>query len=386
MDFRAIFARQLQDSVQDHFNNEPSFRKFFIEQDGLHNLEEDIVFTILGRYTCGSNCQVCFLKGHWLTDEQMAPHIPARVSPEWEAKALDIFSRFHTVACIDDLRGLKRDTPHLFDFYRAHAPKMEFHTSDNGFFSQFNILMEDVQFRNIGQLSFSDHILDKKGGLIVHDIIEKMCLLNDRSPISRLNFVITKGKPEDNPNVVKLAEWATKVDQTLAIYFHNDIRNEVDFFADLREEMGYRQPSCYYIETTTTPVTKCNVYSETVHLRYEDFFPDLYTSMEENASPFHSCKDGFSPEDFMVALLREKVRVYARNSRIMTQHNRLWDYFTEVANNLVINDDFTFIPAAILKPQSAFYKSLIGPYVNTYAGLIRAGAQKVIPIVEWKNG
>lgn len=385
MDLRDFFRKQLPDSVRDAFDNASSHKGFFVQHDALHNLEHDIVFTVLRRYTCGSNCQTCFLKGHWIPEQEMAPFIPSLLTEDDRANIVDIISRFSSVCCIDDLRGLKTNHPHLFDFYRGFAPMMEFHTSDNGFFTQYPILMNDVQFQRIGQLSFSDYILDKKDGRIVDDIIKMLCELNDRSPIARLNFVITKGNPENNRNVMKLADWATKVDDSLAIYFHNDIRQDVDFFSHLRE-MGYRQPSAYYIEHSTNPPTKCNVFTETVHLRNNEFFPDLYTSMDLGDQPFYVAHPAFDVGEFMIALLNEKLTVYRRNRDIMSEHNRLWEYFSWVVDHVRINRDFTFIPAAMLDPGSQFYRCMVRDgWTNTYAGLIRTGAQKVIPIVEVLN-
>lgn len=377
---REIFKRQHVNSMQLAFEKTTDFKSFFYAHDGLHNLEEDLVYTLLGRYDCGSGCQTCFLKGHWLRPEQLLPHIHTPTTA-YQDMVTDIFGRFQTIACIDDMHTMKT-RPDLYEFYRNHAPRMEFHTSDNGFFKQYDLLINDLKFNAIGQISFSDHLLSSKGGKIVDDIIPMLRELNDRSPIARLNFVITRGNPVDNPHIMKICEWALGVDQTLAIYFHNDIRHDVDYFAELREQ-GYKQPSCYHIETTTNPVTKCNVYTETVHLRYDNFFPDLYTSMEENSYPFYTCQGAFNPDTLMVELLREKIRMYARNCSIMTVRNKLYDYFNFASTRLRVRDDFTFIPSLMLKPESKFYQRLVGNgYTNTYAGLIRTGCAEVIPIAE----
>jgi len=373
-----IFARQVEYSVQDKFDSESNHKRFFFEHDGLHNLEHEIVFSILGRYHCGAGCQVCFLNGHWLSQDQIP--VAKTLDEAYEERALDVFGYFDSIATVDDLRYLKTTHPHLFDFYRRWSSQMEFHTTDNGLFTHYDILMNDVHFKNIGQISFSDHLLAKKDGRIVDEIIEKLCKLNDRSPISRINFVITKPNPENDPNVMRLVEWASKIDHTLSIYFHNDIRYDVDFFTHFRKE-GYVSPSAYYIETSTSPVTKCGIYSETVHLRYQDFYPDLYGSMNPDIRPYYSMNNGFDPGSLVTKLLAEKLRMYKTYYTIMSDHNKLWDYFHYTSKCIEINQDFTFIPSVMLNPKSKFYQRLVSNgYTNTHAGLLRKGASVVRPV------
>jgi hypothetical protein len=375
-----IFSRQAPDSIRDKFEQTTSFKDFFINHDGLHNLESDLVFTIKQRYTCNLKCQMCFLHDEWLSNEQMKQFVPETINQDI---ILNVFDYFDKVASIDDLRDLKTNHKDLFDFYKQYAHTMEYHTSDNGFFSQFDILTKDLKFKEIGQISFSDYLLEKKDGKIVDDIIEKLSRINDISPISRINFVITNGNPENNPHIMKLCDWLTKIDHTTNIYFHNDIRHEVDFFNTIRQD-GYSQPSCYHIEHSTTPPTKCNVFSETCHLRYDHFFPDLYTSMDENHYPFYEIKQSFNPEMFLVALLKEKLKVYQRNVNIMTTKNKLYDYFYFIINNLKVNHNFTFIPILLLDPKSKFYHKLIEyGFKNSYGGLLMG--EKIIPILEWRK-
>ena len=349
--------------------------------DGLHNLENDIAFTLKGRYECKLGCQICLLNGSWLES------VPTKdIAFAHEQRLLEMFSYFSSIACLDDLRDLKNHQPNLFNFYIRHASKMEFHTSDNGFFSQYDILMNDLRFGSIGQISFSDHLLDKSDGTIVDDIINRLSKLNARSPISRINFVITEKIPEQNKNIMKLCDWLSSVDQSTAIYFHNDVGSNVDFFASLREEMGYSQPSCYHTEHSTSPPTNCSILSETVHLRYNNFFPDLYTSMDESVKPFHKLNRNFDINAFFVSVLKEKKRMYNSFRTKMANKTKLYEYFSYVADNLVINENFTYIPALVLNPISVMYQQLAAStYTNSFAGLIRKGELEVIPIIGWKE-
>lgn len=374
-----IFKRQ--ESISSAFDQCDNYKDFFVNYDGLHNLEQDIAFTLKGRYECKLGCQICLLNDVWLDD------VPIKdITIEHEERLLDLFSYFSSVACVDDLRDIKNNHPKLFEFYKRHANKMEFHTSDNGFFSQYDILMNDLRFKEIGQISFSDHLLGKSSGSIVDDIINRLSNLNARSPISRINFVITEKIPEQNENVMKLCDWLANIDQTLAIYFHNDVRTEEDLFATLREELGYSQPSCYHIEHSTNPPTNCSILSETVHLRYDNFFPDLYTSMDESCPPFDKLNEDFDINAFFVSVLKEKKRMYNSFREKMAKKTKLYEYFSYVADNLVINENFTYIPALVLNPISVMYQQLAASaYTNSFAGLMKRNELEVIPIIGWKD-
>ena len=376
------FENQGGDSLSRKFWSSKDHKKFFVENDALHNLEEDLVYTVLGRYTCKSGCKVCFLNGHWLRDEDLSSYIPGpdEITDAYKKELRELFSYYHRVACVDDLVFLKRFHPHLYDFYREMAPLMEFHTTDNSFFSHYKILMEEVHFKDIGQISFSDELLSKKNGTIVDDIIEKLSLLNDRSPITRVNFIITQKKPKDNPHVMKLCKWLTEIDETLAIYFHSDVRVEEDLVGEMRES-GYSEPSCYHIEHSTNPPTKCDLVTETVHLRFKDFFVDLSSSMNLNERPFYTMEKGFNVDQFLLSVLKEKVRIYNRNHSIMSKNNSLKDYFGDISKELAIHEDFNFIPSVVLSPMSHMYKKLSEKeFTNTYAGLVKKGTKSVKPI------
>jgi hypothetical protein len=303
---------------------------------------------------------------------------PDSLPADYETEVLNLFKRFSSVAVIDDLRTIKRK-PNLFRFYTKYSERFEYHTTDNGFLAEFATLMHDVKFGYIGQISFSDSFLRVVNKPILVDMIRKLHL---RSPILRVNFVITEQDPTENRDIDEIVTGI--MDLGCAVYFHNDIRQDVNFFENLREN-GYRQPSCYYIEHSTTPPTKCNVLTETVHLRGTCFYPDLYTSMKENETPFYNF-DKFEPEQFMMKLLQQKVDIYRRNAQVMTTESRLKNYFEFVSNQLVIHDDFTFIPAVLLSPRSKFYQSLVdsNQYHTTYAGLLRKGADDLIPMVSWR--
>lgn len=377
------FKSQMEYSLHGSFDTTNSWKQFFFSHDGFRNVENDLTFTLIRRYHCEAGCQICFLNGYWMNENQLAPFIPEQVDEEL---LCEIFSCFHRVGVVDDLRFLKNKHPHLFEFYKKYSDKLEFHTSDNGLFTQADIL-KDLKFNRISTVSLSDNLLDKKEGRMVDDVIKILSELNDVSPVEKINFVISKGKPENNPNVMRLLNWLVKVDDTTGIYFHSDITQPVDYLekSTISETYGYTHPSCYHVETSTNPPTVCTLLTETVHLRGDEFYPDLYTSMPVNALPFYKAIT-WAADQFLLGLLKEKVRMYTRNKNIMRVHNRYYEYFDWVADNIKTNDNFTFIPSSMLNPLSKIYEHLLNKgWRNTYAGLLRPGATQVIPIAEVKK-
>lgn len=386
---RSTFERQREVSLREKFDRAEDARRFFFEHDALHNLEEDLVFSILGRYHCASGCKVCFLDKEWLDETTLRPFIPSaeEVGPAYERAVLSVFDHFSQVACIDDLKFLKRH-PHLFDFYRRNAERMDFYTTDNGFYANYPILMDELRFAGVGQLSFSDVFLSARDGKNAVDVVEKLGRLHARSPVQRVNFIVTRENPERNPHVRLVADWIAANAPRVSVYFHNDVRAGQDFCANLRGE-GYREPSCYQMIDDGGTIVNCSVLTETLHLRYRSFFPDLYESMKPAARPLHELGDEFRAEALLPAVLAAKAELYGRHARLMEARaattpaldTRLRTYFQDVGAGLRIHQNYNFIPIVMLSPKSKMYRELSERgFTNTHAGLIREGARQVVPI------
>lgn len=388
------FERQRQYSLREKFERSQTPRQFFFEHDALHNLEEDLVFSILGRYHCGSKCKVCFLDETWLSPEALKPFIPAEadVGPDWEALVLSVFDHFSQIACIDDLKLIQQHS-HLFAFYRKHSERMDFYTTDNGLFSNFSILMEELRFRGLGQLSLSDAFLSARSGKNAVEVVNRLEQLHKRSPLRRLNFIVTQEMPEKNPWIRLLVDWAEKNAPECSIYFHNDIRAKADFCGNFRGE-GYQEPSCYHIVETDQSFVNCSILTETLHLRHRSFFPDLYESMKPGSIPFYEIGNSFEPEKLLPAVLESKATLYRRHAQLMEASiegatdlsRRLQGYFQDVGGGLRVHKDYNFIPIVMLSPKSRIYQALTSSgFVNTHAGLIRPNSKNVVPIASMEK-
>lgn len=394
VDFAADLAKerfQHQNSFGPHhaFDNcGNDWKGYFFTQDALHNTQDDVVFSILDRYKCELGCKTCYLNGYWMNEKEFAPWVPKTLDERTEETFLKVFDHFYRVGSIDDLRLIQTKYPHLFEFFKRNAPRMEHNITDNGLFAQYEILMNECHFGYTAYLSFSDFLLDKGDGEMVDRIIPKLERLHDRSPIRKINFIMSRGLATQNPNVMRLFDWVVG-HTNIETFFHTDLCKPQDNVADLKTMYGYDLPSIYYQENAYDPPVVCQILTETIHMRGRSFFTTLTgstiapTGDRRIADPFYTI-DEWDAGKFLAGLVKGKIATYDYYQEVMTQKrdNRYWEYFRWCRDHLVVNDDFTFIPATMLRPWTAMHKRLeANGWTNTYAGLIRTGAQKVIPLV-----
>ena len=371
-----------------------NWKQYFFTHDALHNTHDDVVFSIFDRYKCDLRCPTCYLDGYWMGENQFAHFVPDTWTPDVEEMILEVFNHFYRVGSIDDLRLVKTKYPHLYGFFTRNAPLMEHNITDNGFFAQYDILMNECRFDHTAYLSFSDFILDKNDGGVVDRIIPMLERLHDRSPVRKMNFIMSQGYATENPNAMRLFEWVVK-NTDIETFFHTDLCKPKDYVSDLKAQFGYDLPSIYYQENAYNPPIICQILTETIQLRRTSFYTTLTGSTvgpeadPRIALPFYDFNGGWDVGEFVAGLLRGKIETYDyyRSMMSITEGNRYWEYFSWCAYNLVVNDEYTFIPATMLRPWSNMFKKIeeTGQFVNTYAGLLKKGAKSVIPIVSVKS-
>lgn len=369
------------------------WRGYFLNHDSLHNLYDDVVFSIYDRYKCDFGCATCYLNGQWMTDQEFAGFVPAKLEQKTIDFYLRVFEHFSRVGSIDDLCLMKEKHPHLFQFFRDHAPLMEHNMTDIAFFRQYDILMKDCRFARTAYLSFSDHVLDKADGKIVDKIIPMVAALHERSPIIKMNFILARGMATENKNVARLFEWVAK-NTKIETFFHTDLRQDRDFVADLKAGYGYDLPSIYYQENSAEIPVVCQILTETIQMRNRSFYSTLTGStmtVAEDAritKPFHRSEGDFRIADFLAGVAQSKVNTYDyyRSKITRRENNRYFEYFTWVANHVRVNHDYTFIPEFLLKPYSKMAKELVASgFTQSYAGYLKLGATKAVSIIEVKK-
>lgn len=369
------------------------WRGYFLNHDGLHNLYDDVVFSIYDRYKCDFACATCYLNGQWMDEVEFAGFVPEKLDAATVDYYLKVFSHFSRVGSIDDLTLVKGKHPHLFQFYRDHAPLMEHNMTDIAFFRQYDILMKECRFARTAYLSFSDHILDRNDGKIVDKIIPMIAALHERSPIIKMNFILARGMATENPNVRRLFEWVAK-NTDIETFFHTDLRQDRDYVADLKAGYGYDLPSIYYQENSEEIPVVCQILTETIQMRNRSFYSTLTGSTmtpKQDAritTPFHRAPAEFRIEPFLAGVIEGKVKTYDyyRSKITRREGNRFFEYFSWVADHVKVNHEYTFVPEFLLRPWSAMAKELVASgYTQSYAGYLKRGATKAISIIEVKK-
>jgi hypothetical protein len=358
-----------------------NFKEYFVAGDALENMSREVVFSIFSRYMCKAGCQMCYLRDAWIPSDQFAPYIPTGVDEATERQILRFFDFFDTVSTIDDLYLLKNHHPALFEFYVRHAHRMvSTQMSDNAFVQQYSIMMNDLRFRSVYEISFSDVFLSKKNGAIVDDIIAKLELLHARSPILKLKVIVRTIGGETSEPVTKLVEFAHSKDIHVGV--HDDITKGLNQVLSLAS-VDYQETNFFAQDSEPKQVL-----TEVTYLQYTSVFLTLSQATSGKSTPwFDIMKDSLDDVDHFISRgLQAKIDLYAQYVREITTQNKHYDYFKFVSESVTINPHFNFVPNLVLKPWTRIYRLLNQQgWVETPYGLFdttcdQAKQGQVIPL------
>jgi hypothetical protein len=335
--------------------NSTNFKEYFLKWDALENISRELVFSIFVKYMCKAGCKMCYLRDAWMPDDKFDAYVPHVIGEATEKRILEFFDCFDTISTIDDLYYIKNNYPHLFDFYKRNAHRMaSTQMTDNAFVQQYKIMMEDVQFKTVYEISFSDVFLGKKQGRMVDDVIEKLKLLHARSPISKLKVIVRTANGEQSEPVVRFVEFA----HSLGIYVgvHDDITQGQNLRLNL-DSVDYQELN-YYAQGSEP----MQVISEVVYLQYTSLLLTLSDATAASSVPYYDImRDGIIDIDHFIAKsLQAKLDLYARYAREITNktNNPHYEYFSYLSSTLVVDQHYNFVPRIILKPWVRLYRKL----------------------------
>lgn len=350
------------------FESCENFKEFFIRDDALANVSTELVFSIFKRYTCKAGCDMCYVQDEWIEDGSFEPFVPNEITPEIEAKMLAFFEYFEIVTTMDDLYTIKKTYPHLFEFYKKHSHLMSSTAmTDIAFIQQYDIIMNELDFQTIYEISFSDIFLNKKNGDFVNTLIEKLDCVHDKSPIRKLKIILCN-HTEDDAAVHALIAWA----KTYNIYvdIHDDFTQETNDRFIL--EKADHQETNHFSEENYLYLIKCEV----VYLQFTELFLTISDTISKDSVPFYDIDKQNDIPAFLSQMLVSKVKMYDKESRLIGPacDNKYFDYFTYVASSVTVNEDYNFIPRFVLKPYTKIYQRLAEEgFINTPHGLIKEG-------------
>ena len=337
-----------------------NFKSFFIEHDAIQNVINDIAFSVLPKYLCKAGCKMCYLRDMW---ESLPDNV--HLTDEQERVVVDRFKWFDQICTVDDLYMLKHEYPKLYDFYLRHSDKMYITSmTDIAFIQQGPLVVNELNFIGVYEVSFSDAFLAKKNGLLIDNIIAKLEEMHAIAPIGKVKTVITTVDGHKSEQITKLVEWAHSHD--IFVGMHHDIsavsqrKMEIDV-VDYQELNFYAQNS--------EPMM---VLSETLHIQGDRIFSTLVDATK-NMHPFFTFTDTSTVRELLVAVVQSKLDTYARFSAVMENRcdNKLLDYFIYVSTSVVAHKDYNFVPRLFLPLWKSIAKALVAEgWIETKVGLI----------------
>lgn len=363
-------------SVMDTTN----FKEFFLKYDAIQNITSELVVSLQRKYKCNAGCDMCYLKDTWLSDEAIAQQYATPIlTSEVEASILSLFSSFSVITTIDDLHSFKQYRPDLYDFYLRNAHLMSSTAmSDVAFIQQYPLLMDEIKFNSIYEISFSDAFLQKNSGKLVGKLVTKLDALNKRSPITKLKIIMTLDTDEATAEIKQLTDWANGVDIPTVV--HDDItKNRLNATVDIL--------SATVQDNTFFPYDHLpmQVLSEVVHLQYTDLYLTMVDGSSEQDPPFFNIiTDGLdNMADMLYRMIDSKLWTYRRYVNKMSGGcaNKLRDYYVYITSSVIPERQFNFIPQLLLPSWTNMYTTLKQQgFIETVHGLYKPSELGVLPL------
>lgn len=341
-------------AVAPNFEDTGNFKEFFLKNDALCNLDTQVSFSIFKRYMCKAGCKLCYVQKNWMPDESFGAYVPLNIPTIMEEKIVETWDHFDITASLDDLFFIKKNYPHIFDFYKRNSHRMYSSSmTDTALIQQHEILMKEMSFSKTYEVTLSDIFLNRKDGRFVDDIIARLTDVHVKQPIQKIKFIISQRQGDAEPNTAKAIDWAKENDIYTDI--HDDILQSKNIRYDLKN--ADHQITTMYSQGGFLFLILC----EAMHMQYDHFFLTLVESIEESGRPFASIEDqSFDPITFIPLMLQAKLNWYGENVKRMAGScgNKYLDYYNYIATSVNIHSDYNFIPKFMLKPYSRMFQKL----------------------------
>lgn len=383
----AIAQRGLHLPQNVFFNNRRKFvveaadlKSFFVHEDNIIPVKEELVFSMLRRYNCFAGCHVCYVDKLFEKDKtKFSRFIPDVIPQELSDRWINLTTAYKTSTTIDDLLFLKQKHPSLFNWYRDHFSIFQSASiTDNAFVRTYDILMNEVECpKGINEITFSDAWISKVN---IDKIFEKLKKLDRRSKILKIKFVITDPDAMHWDVTEKMRAFTTAHD----IHFHvqSDIVNLETI--DLKD----RDQIFSYAAYNGRVYTIC---SEADYLQYDSFFLTLPDTISPTSVPYDVLDDEFTFTRHISRHLQGKKVVYNEYAKTLCKsdnpyNQRYSEYFKFVGEELVVNEDYNFLPYLSVTPFDHLHRRLRSEgWVDTKFGLFRPGTPNVVPLFRFNR-
>jgi hypothetical protein len=362
-------------------------KEYFLKHDGLSNLGYDLDFSIFRKYRCFANCRMCYIKNDWIEKEKFNNFIPKNPPNVHELDILKgIFSYFEVVSIIDDLRFIKDQHPQFFKFYQEHQNLFYLSSmTDNAVFRHKDILLNEFKPIGIHEISFSEEFISKSS---IEKLLLSLDAIHHRTHIKKLKLILTTTAiPTDHMSELLFWAKSNAVEIQKTLEFDHKIEEKVD---SLNKDLtGYSDVRM--TESTVYSEDFGDIYpvlNEVIFLMNDVFYCELKSATSDTRNQPFAYRDNFHPLKFLVAVLKGKIADYKMYcERIKNTQGRYHRYFKYVSDNLIINEEFNFIPNIILRPFSKYYKGLIekGFAIDSKFGLLTNDymKNKIVPLIDF---
>jgi hypothetical protein len=357
------------------------FVRYWFEDDSILNVHSEIIFSLLGRYSCFAGCKVCYTEGHFKRSlHKFKDFIPQTIPAELEKQWNVVFDHFSRISSIDDIFWMKHEQPHLYKWYLDNQHRFAWgNMTDNNFIRTQPLFMQDFDPTEIYEITFSDEFLEK---VDVQDIILKLNELISKHSLSKIKLILNSEDSLEQPGTKAVYDWC----KTNNIYnpAHHNFHEEHQVFENISQ-----MQHVVNFESEIFPVCR-----ESDYLQYNGFFLTLIDSIDHETKPYHQFET-FDNEKHLALMLQGKVDLYKRWNDLYasgkvqanTTGKKYFEYYNWVTRHIKVNNDYNFIPIDMLNAKHKYYHKLTeGDWTITEFGLLKNNTTKVIPLMEILNG
>lgn len=330
--------------------SDTDFKKYFIQEDNLRSLQNELMFSILRRYNCFAGCQICYVDKYFEKESKFTRHIPTEISQEYTDKLYNVMSHYNFVTTTDDLYWMKHKQPHLFKWYQEHAGAFHFGAmTDNNFIRAWDILKNEIATpKGIYEFTFSDTWLQKVG---VAEILSKLEEIYNRIPISQIKLIQTNLTSLGWECIIDFVRWVR--DRSINLIIHHDAKS----FDTIRLDSEHQQ-----LSFATYDGDMYTVCGEADYMQYDSFFLTLVDSIDPLVEPYDTIEQ-FSATTHLPKHLNAKKDVYARYNKklkgTLDKNTKAYnEYFRYVSDNLTVNENYNFIPFLCFNPYHTYFEKL----------------------------
>ena len=358
----------------------------FLTVDGLNNVTNEIIFSVLQRYNCFAGCKICYTQQDFKKAlPKFNQFIPQTINSDMEQQWFNIFEYFYCVSSIDDIFWMKHNQEHLYKWYQQNDHRFQWgNMTDNNFVrSQPLFVNEFSSDTSIYEISFSAKWLDQ---IDINDTLDKLKVLYKRNGIQKIKFIFDSEDDYQIPNFKKVLDWTHDVGINKFNSSHHN------FLLEMRE-LDSNDIVKYYDLLASDDGELFSTLNQSDYLQHDNFFMTLQQAIDVDSKPYYNFKQ-FDHNQHLYNMLSAKIQTYREwanryndgSIKPNESSNKHFKYFDWVSKHVKINSNFNFIPSNLLPSNRRYYNKIKTiDYVPTPYGLIKQGTENVVPLMEIIN-